>query len=599
MKKNHKITVLLAAALTLFLCPVSALTSYYTDFSETDLTTANGSWALDTDNALLNYFQPTNSGTVVGTTTVNVSGAVGDNLIVSTWFTVNAIQGSSAALTTGIGAFGSTNNFAITDGQTYYLADWGVGGSSTGTLRILAQPTGKTGFSASNGNAGLPTNGETYELRLTAVYVEEALQMTLAVFNASGDQVGTAATATDTAPLAGAFFGLRNRTAHASHLLNYDYRTFSVGANAPPLPPPFKIQFTNLSPAPNATFQSGVGDLQFTVSTDAPNVIEAEDIELFLNGVAVPPEQLIITGESPSFDVSYSGLVPDTFYTAKTRASDNERLRTRMWKFNTLGGTGVETVGDIPLNLSNNDALQGVLGVSSFAGSLPEGGSVVRLTDATSAKTPTANVILSPDQLVTITWDLTGIPVESAESLPALTRIDLWLAGFDYHRASYDGEFETSLDGENFTPVPGSRFDSRLTYTGNPIGGVPGSQNGTGTSRYNLVSYHFAPNNSGFRYLRFISHGYDLGENPQTFRQPRFVEIDAFVNFVPTGPTVPILNIARDGDQVILTWEDAEAQLETASEVTGLWSTMEGATSPYSVEPILNPEQFFRLRRND
>ena len=54
-------------------------------------------------------------------------------------------------------------------------------------------------------------NGATYELRLAGTYVSGTLNMTLSLFDGLGLQVGSSATASDTSPLTGDFFGYRNR----------------------------------------------------------------------------------------------------------------------------------------------------------------------------------------------------------------------------------------------------------------------------------------------------------------------------------------------------------------------------------------------------
>jgi hypothetical protein len=56
------------------------------------------------------------------------------------------------------------------------------------------------------------------------------LGLSLALFDGAGIQLGTAATATDSAPLVGEFFGLRNRTAFTNHMVDINYDTFSVAA---------------------------------------------------------------------------------------------------------------------------------------------------------------------------------------------------------------------------------------------------------------------------------------------------------------------------------------------------------------------------------
>ena len=61
----------------------------------------------------------------------------------------------------------------------------------------------------------------------------------------------------------------------------------------------------------------------------------------------------------------------------------------------------------------------------------------------------------------------------------------------------------------------------------------------------------------------------------------------------------PTLNFARDGNTLTLTWDDPQAVLQSATELTGSptdWTTVEGAQSGYT-EDISSGTKFFRLQR--
>jgi len=60
---------------------------------------------------------------------------------------------------------------------------------------------------------------------------------------------------------------------------------------------------------------------------------------------------------------------------------------------------------------------------------------------------------------------------------------------------------------------------------------------------------------------------------------------------------LPKLAIARSGANVFLTWTNAAFGLQTAPAVTGTFSNLSGATSPYT-NPISGGQQFFRLISN-
>src|SRR5262249_9220623 len=71
----------------------------------------------------------------------------------------------------------------------------------------------------------------------------------------------------------------------------------------------------------------------------------------------------------------------------------------------------------------------------------------------------------------------------------------------------------------------------------------------------------------------------------QTFRGIRF------------GPVVgqPLLSFVRDGNNLILSWSGT-FNLQMATNVTGAYSNVNGATSPYTNMIGSEPRRFFRLR---
>ncbi|HUA65133.1 MAG TPA: hypothetical protein VME24_04750 [Alphaproteobacteria bacterium] len=58
----------------------------------------------------------------------------------------------------------------------------------------------------------------------------------------------------------------------------------------------------------------------------------------------------------------------------------------------------------------------------------------------------------------------------------------------------------------------------------------------------------------------------------------------------------PKLNISQSGNQVVLTWADSTYSLQSAPAVTGPYTTVSGATSPYSYA-ITGGKRFFRLAK--
>jgi|GEM_PF-208829 len=180
----------------------------------------------------------------------------------------------------------------------------------------------------------------------------------------------------------------------------------------------------------------------------------------------------------------------------------------------------VTVAQDVPLNQSTTDDLNGRLALGSHT---PQEGAVSRLTDATSATSPTADVIIAPDNTwAHVTWDLGGTPEEIERR--RLDRVDVWISGSDALRKGFHGSIAVSRDGQEFWVIPNSRHHQVL------------SQN----SRYNRLRYDFpaefmrgsSANRdrfpvTNFRYLRLNSRGATVDDNDW---QSRFVEIDAWVS---------------------------------------------------------------------
>ena len=207
------------------------------DFTSTGFTnTTSAVWTYDDVNDVLNYNQPSGGGVVVATASEEITGAGASDFVMSARFTLNDLQGALNPIAVGLGLFGSASDFGVTTpGNAYYLADWSFGGSGVGALRILKLQQGSSNQTiASGGNAGLGEIGKTYEMRITATRNEGALDMTIAVFDDLGTLIGTEATGSDATPLTGAYFGIRNRTAHSGHALNIEYRSFSISGPAGP-----------------------------------------------------------------------------------------------------------------------------------------------------------------------------------------------------------------------------------------------------------------------------------------------------------------------------------------------------------------------------
>jgi hypothetical protein len=198
---------------------------YTNNFDAASLTNSTADLTLDSGNGVLNYVA--GPGTIVSTASEPITGIGVSDFVVSTRFKLNSVAGTGNNITVGFGVLATSSTYASTGGDSLYLVDWGIFGGTPGTLRILAQGD-TSGFTAVNSSIGDGTVGSDYELRLTGIYTSGTLSMSVTVFDGLGSPIGAAATAADTSPLAGQFFGYRNRTAGANHLINASFDSFSV-----------------------------------------------------------------------------------------------------------------------------------------------------------------------------------------------------------------------------------------------------------------------------------------------------------------------------------------------------------------------------------
>lgn len=248
MIKTHP--SLLAFSFLAFALPSTGATApYANDFSGTGANTAFTTEAADlewsvTGGVYKNTYAQTNS--TATTNSISITGVAGHSFTIETQFTVQQIGTLNANGTTlGFGVFASSATFGTTSGNSLYLADFSFANATSsstdvGRLRILAQgdTSGFTGNTiATNGLADANTSfgylaietGTTYTLRLQGSIVGSTLNMTLGLFDAAGTtQIGTSATASDTSPLTGEFFGYRNRISQGGGSSTIDFDNFSL-----------------------------------------------------------------------------------------------------------------------------------------------------------------------------------------------------------------------------------------------------------------------------------------------------------------------------------------------------------------------------------
>jgi hypothetical protein len=191
-----------------------------------------------------------------------------------------------------------------------------------------------------------------------------------------------------------------------------------------------------------------------------------------------------------------------------------------------LSEVKVSTQWAVPLNQSNNDAINGLPCVFD-GGERPRKLRWEYLSDAVTHASPSVEQGWFSGS---VTWDLgDGIPAENRQ----LDAVSIWIRASDDARSDYRGSLSVSLDGDSFSDVPGTFAEHDF----------PGNAR---ANTFNNVRYQFEPGRvTRFRYLRFTA------ERPSKAADTRFVEVDAFVSRTDRDDTRQVSLVSRGGSEVV------------------------------------------------
>jgi len=125
-----------------------------------------------------------------------------------------------------------------------------------------------------------------------------------------------------------------------------------------------------------------------------------------------------------------------------------------------------------------------------------------------------------------------------------------------------------------------------------------------GATMLTILDWNGSPSGGGAEQLRFGTD--QSGLTPAQLSQLRFAignpsqlysaKILSTGEVVPGQVIPPTVASSRQGNNLILTWPSGWS-LQTATNVPGPYSDVPGATSPYTNDMTLKPQQFFRLRQ--
>jgi uncharacterized repeat protein (TIGR03803 family) len=223
-------------------------------------------------------------------------------------------------------------------------------------------------------------------------------------------------------------------------------------------------------------------------------------------------------------------------------------------------------------------------------------------------------VIYRVESGYSILYNFTGAIRSDPESTPVLSGNTIYGTTVTGGVFNNGNVFRIDTDGSNytnlysFTPNGGANIDGSYpyNYTGLVLSGdkLYGTTSGSGSAGQGTV-FQINTDGSGFAVLK--SFTYPEGANPEdlviangilyggTFWGVQGVSLgNGAVFAIAVQPTLNITNLAN---RAVLRWSDPSFSLGTSTNVTGAYTNIMGATSPYT-NVISGPQRFFRLQGN-
>lgn len=392
----------------------------------------------------------------------------------------------------------------------------------------------------------------------------------------------------------------------ASGVYNVGYLLFVAVTNNATLRPYISAGF----PYPNAAGVNPQNLVSFTIANQQTSVNPAS-IELFINSNNVTGG-LTLSNNAAGTVVSYqatSNLFPAGNNTATVIFSDGAVLQTDTWQFSVETLPTLPVSWAMPLNgnysrgfseliakgddsAANGDFMPNLArAFAQLAGTLTNSGTGVpyaneALNGGTNIETNTINYALDPnfDGLFSPTNPFPDIVLGETNNVAMAADMYVYLSPGVYNFDVY------SDDGFEFTAgaTPAS--------TNLVLGIANFGRAATGTEFSFIVQTNgLYPMQLTYFKAQLGGGGVELYSISQTGSQALLNDPNA-AGALPVYYLVPppTLNASRSGNQLVLKWTNPNYALQSASTVTGPYTTIAGSTSPYNFT-ITGKQEYFRL----
>ena len=366
-------------------------------------------------------------------------------------------------------------------------------------------------------------------------------------------------------------------------------------------------------PYPGASGIQPDQSINFVIANASTNLVVPGSINLYLNSSNVTAG-ITVSNNATGATVSYVSptLLPGGTNTLQVIYADGTTSKTNNWQFTVISLPIIPTAYALPTNALSlrGFTLQVAKGIDSatnidfpavvsraeaqLAGKLTNSQTLqpyVNLALNNGAYTETGVINYAIDSWFTHAYF--GVPAAMPD-VPTGTTNNVAMAALMYVRLS-PGIYQlgvTSDDGFKFTA------GTTPTSTNMTLGIFDG---GRGSSE---TAFTFIVQTNGLYPMRLLFFKAQLGGGGvQLYTIDRNTGIRRLLNdssdtnslaVYQASSVLPTLAIHQSGNNVVLTWSDSSFALQSAPLVTGIYTNIPGASSPYS-SPITGAQKYFRL----